>query len=90
MYEAIGALPDLQESVTLCEEFLDSSINIGHKDRVRALNYLARLLQKRFDMTGQEEDLVRIDALKEEAGRSPASTSTSSAYFVVICSVHFL
>jgi tetratricopeptide (TPR) repeat protein len=80
MYEATGVLSDLQESITSCEELLDSHYPVGHEYRVEPLNHLARLLQERFDVTGQEEDLVRIDALKEEGSRLSASTSTPSVY----------
>jgi hypothetical protein len=67
----------LQESIEFCEELLDSHYPVGHESRVKTLDLLARLLQKRFDATGQEEDLARIDALKDEISRLSGSTSNT-------------
>jgi hypothetical protein len=77
MYKVTGVLSDLQESITLCEELLDSHYPGGHVKRVRTLHFLARLLQERVGATGQEEDLARIDALKDEMSRLSESTSTT-------------
>jgi hypothetical protein len=75
VYEATDILSDLQESIAHCKELLDSHYLVGNEDRVEALDHLARLLQKRFDATGQQEDLARIDPLKDEASRLSESTS---------------
>ncbi|KAJ2913001.1 hypothetical protein MD484_g7425, partial [Candolleomyces efflorescens] len=78
VHEATGTFPDLQESITLCEELLHSHYPVGHRYRVETLDHLARLLQKRFGMTGQQSDRARIDALREEASRMSASQASTS------------
>jgi tetratricopeptide (TPR) repeat protein len=79
MYAVTGVLSDLQESITLCEELLDSHFPVGHVKRVETLGRLARLLQKRFCATRQEEDLARIDALKDENDQSIVGSTSNTA-----------
>ncbi|KAJ2927371.1 hypothetical protein H1R20_g9725, partial [Candolleomyces eurysporus] len=77
LYKETHALPHLQEAITHCEELLDSYYPVGHKDRVKTLNDLVSLLEIHFEATGRQEDLPRIELLKEEAGRLEAAESAS-------------
>jgi hypothetical protein len=64
--------------MTCLEELLELHYTVGHEDRPRTLRGLADLLQMHFDVMGKEEDLSRIEALKEEADRlsDPPTKST--------------
>ncbi|KAJ2914119.1 hypothetical protein MD484_g6282, partial [Candolleomyces efflorescens] len=75
MYGATGDLSHLQRSISFCEKLLDFRVNAGQEDRVETLDLLARLFQKRFDATGQKEDLARLEALEDEANRLSAFIS---------------
>jgi tetratricopeptide (TPR) repeat protein len=78
MYKMTHVLSDLQEAITCREELLELHYPVGHADRPGTLRGLARLLQKHFDVMGKEEDLSRIEALREEADRlsDPPTEST--------------
>ncbi|KAJ2930140.1 hypothetical protein H1R20_g6951, partial [Candolleomyces eurysporus] len=66
-YELSHKLPYLQEAIFRCEELLTSHYPIGHQHRLKALNGLASLIQKRFAATRQAEDVTYIARLKAEA-----------------------
>jgi tetratricopeptide (TPR) repeat protein len=78
MYKVTHVLLDLQEAITCRDELLDLHYAVGHKCRPETLRGLADLLQMRFDAMGKEEDLSRIEALREEADRlsDPSTEST--------------
>jgi hypothetical protein len=67
MYGVTHVLSDLQEAITCREELLELHYVVGHEDRPETLHGLADLLQMRFDVMAKEEDLSRIEALREEA-----------------------
>ncbi|RXW14713.1 hypothetical protein EST38_g11139 [Candolleomyces aberdarensis] len=79
MYEETSALSHLQEAITHCGELLAFHYPVGHQDRPNHINDLISLLQTRFDATGQEEDLIKITTLREEADRLSASSTVESA-----------
>jgi hypothetical protein len=78
MYEVTHALSDLQEAITCREELLELHYAVGHEDRPGTLLGLADLLQMRFDAMGQEEDLSRIEVLREEEAQLSASSTEST------------
>jgi hypothetical protein len=69
MYKVTHVLSDLQEARTRREELLELYYTVGHKNRPGTLRGLADLLQMHFDVMGKEEDLSRIEVLREEADR---------------------
>jgi hypothetical protein len=69
MFKVTHVLSDLQEAITCREELLELHYPVGHEDRPGTLRGLADLFQMRFDVMGKEEDLSRIEVLREEADR---------------------
>ncbi|KAJ2918968.1 hypothetical protein MD484_g1452, partial [Candolleomyces efflorescens] len=78
MYKVTHVPSDLQEAVTCREELVELHRAVGHRHRPEALIGLAELLQMRFDVGGQEEDLSRIEALREEAKQLSVSLTEST------------
>ncbi|KAJ2918262.1 hypothetical protein MD484_g2183, partial [Candolleomyces efflorescens] len=67
MYKVTHVLSDLQEAIAYREELLELHYAVEHADRPGTLRGLANLLQLRFDAVGQDKDLSKIAALREEA-----------------------
>jgi hypothetical protein len=78
MYKVTHVLSDLQEAITCREELLELHYAVGNEDRPGTLLGLADLLQMRFDAMGQEEDLSRIEVLREEEAQLSASSTGST------------
>jgi hypothetical protein len=75
MYGVTHVLSDLQEAIACREELLELHYAVGQQYRPQTLRGLADLFQMRFDAMGQEEDLSRIEALREEAAQLSASST---------------
>ncbi|KAJ2934815.1 hypothetical protein H1R20_g2227, partial [Candolleomyces eurysporus] len=78
MYKETQTLSHLQDAIAHSEELLEFHYTVGHQHRAEWLLDLCSLLQMRFGATGQAADLSKIAALREEANRLSAASSTES------------